>query len=413
MSANTALPGWQALLTPRGLGLLESVANSLSEGKSAEAVGAQLRREGIESDEVAALLTQADLRHRATSKFGPIARHMLFTRAGLEQATRWRVAEHHAKRFRAAGCETVADLGAGIGTESMALVAAGVGVQAVELDPFTAAVAQHNLGVASDWHSSKAPAEVVIDNAVNVDLAPFDGAFLDPARRTAGHTDTRRLTSPDDFSPSLNFAFDVADTLPTGVKLGPGTDRSLIPQQTEAQWVSVDGQVVEMSLWFGRVARPGIGRSALVIHGETAHELAASGDSPDTDVQALGEYLYEPDGAVIRARLIGKLAGTLDAGLLSSEIAYLTAPRYIETPFASAFRIIDTLPAKEKQLRRALAERGIGRLEIKKRGMNVDPARLRTQLKLRGDAAATLVLTRVDGRHTALLVERLSAPAPQ
>ena len=71
------------------------------------------------------------------------------------------------------------------------------------------------------------------------------------------------------------------------------------------------------------------------------------------------------------------------------------------------FRVIERLPADERQLRQALAARGIGTLEIKKRGVDVDPAQLRTRLKLKGAASATIVLTREAGRHIALLVERL------
>ncbi|MCU1575587.1 MAG: SAM-dependent methyltransferase, partial [Leifsonia sp.] len=43
----------------------------------------------------------------------------------------------------------------------------------------------------------------------------------------------------------------------------------------------------------------------------------------------------------------------------------------------------------------------------KKRGVDVDPATLRKRLSLSGRESATLVLTRVNGRHSALLVERI------
>jgi hypothetical protein len=69
--------------------------------------------------------------------------------------------------------------------------------------------------------------------------------------------------------------------------------------------------------------------------------------------------------------------------------------------------VLEKLPYREKQLRAALRERGIGRLTIKKRGVSVVPEELRKRLSLRGDAEATLVLTRVDGRGTALLVDPL------
>ncbi|MFC6236143.1 SAM-dependent methyltransferase, partial [Leucobacter soli] len=313
-----------------------------------------LRSAGAAPDLVAAALTQAGLREKARAKFGERAASMLFTPAGLEQATRAAVADLHARRFAAAGCRRVIDLGCGIGTESLALQAAGIDVRPVEIDPFTAAIAAHNLGI-----------EVTVGDAESVGIGDADGAFLDPARRTSGHRDTRRLSSPGDYSPSLDFAFGLADRLPTGVKLGPGFDRELIPDGAEAQWVSVDGQLVETGLWFGEVSRPGVRRAALVIRGDESHELTAAADAADVGARRLGEYVYEPDGAVIRARLIGRLAEDLGAGMVGNGIAYLTADEARPTPFAQAFRVREVLPAGEKALRRALAARGIGRLEIK------------------------------------------------
>ncbi|MFA5606197.1 MAG: methyltransferase domain-containing protein [Leucobacter sp.] len=408
-----ALPGWTELLSGRGLDLLRVAEADLEAGVDSAAVGASLRRDGVTADEVAAILTQADLRRRAVTKFGPLAGRLLFTPAGLEQATRAAVARLHAARFAAAGCRTVADLGCGIGAESLALVAAGIHPVDVEIDPFTAAIARHNLTAVG------APPEVIVGDVERLSLpADVDGVFLDPARRTAGHRDTRRIASPDDYSPSLTTAFQYGDHLPTGVKLGPGLDRDLIPptnpvRRVEAQWISVNGQVVELGIWFGAVARPGVGRSALVLRGPVdgdgdpaAHELTAPEDATDAAARSLGEFLYEPDGAVIRARLIGVLAGEIGAGMLDSRIAYLTADRYTLTPFGSAFRVLEELPVKEKALRRALADRGIGRLEIKKRGVAVDPAALRQRLRLRGPEEATLILTRFGDRHRALLAER-------
>jgi hypothetical protein len=94
--------------------------------------------------------------------------------------------------------------------------------------------------------------------------------------------------------------------------------------------------------------------------------------------------------------------------MLRHDIAYLTSDDLAPTPFASAFRVLEELPTKESDLRASLAQRGIGVLEIKKRGADVDPATLRKRLKLKGDASGTLVLTRIGARHVALLVERVA-----
>ena len=387
------------LMSQEGLRLLDELPPYDSTTDVVRSVS-ELRRAGHPPARVAAVLSQAKLRGKAAAKFGDFATRMLFTQAGLEQATRLRVAALHAGRFQAAGIDRVADLGCGIGGDAMAMSALGLTVTAVESDELTAAIAAYNLAPFPSAHVINAPAH-------EVDLGGVDGVYLDPARRTPGHANTTRITDPDDYSPSLTFAFDIAERMPTGIKLGPGLDRRLIPADVEAQWVSVDGHVVELGLWSGALAREGIRRSALVLGGGQTAELHASADSDDEPVGELGEYLYEPDGAVIRARLIGDLARTLGARMVSDGIAYLTTDEAQQSPFATGFRVLETLPFHEKELRRALREREIGTLEIKKRGVDLDPAALRSRLSLRGSRSATVVLTRVAGRHTALLVERL------
>ena len=126
-------------------------------------------------------------------------------------------------------------------------------------------------------------------------------------------------------------------------------------------------------------------------------------------MRELGAFVHEPDGAVIRARLIGDVARSLDAGMLDEHIAYLTSDAAVTSPFVVSFRVRESLPAEVRALSRALRERGIGRLEIKKRGVDVDPAALRTSLKLRGDEAATLLLTRIGAKRVAILADRVPA----
>jgi len=387
------------LLSSESLNLLDSLPEWTAKDDVLSSVSA-LRKAGHSPALVAAVLSQSKLRAKARGKFGPFASRMLFTEAGLEQATRLQVAALHAGRFQAAGLTDIADLGSGIGGDAMAIAALDLAVTAVELDEVTAAIAAYNLTPFEN-------ATVLNADVTAVDTSAFDGLYLDPARRTAGHSNTSRITDPADYSPTLDFAFTLAAAKPTGIKLGPGIDRDLIPAEAEAQWVSVDRDVVELGLWFGAVARPGIRRSALVIGAHGMAELSAEADSEDAEAGTLGEYLYEPDGAVIRARLIGDLARRLDARMLSSGIAYLTADTLVETPFATAFRVTDVLPYDERTLRKELARRGIGSLEIKKRGVDVDPAALRRKLQLKGRASATLFVTRVAGRHSALLAERL------
>lgn len=387
-----------ALLSPEGLRVLDSLPEYNRATDVVRAVS-ELRGAGHPPSLVSAVMTQSRLRRKARIKFGDFAERMLFTESGLEQATRLTVAALHARRFRDAGCRSVADLGSGIGGDALALAALGVGVTAVERDEVTAAIASFNL---APWEHAR----VVHGDAESFDLGGTDGVFLDPARREG----VKRLRDPADWSPSLDFAFGLGESLPTGVKLGPGIDRALVPGDAEAQWVSVGGEVVELGVWFGAVARPGIRRAALVISERggqvSSAELTADADSEDAPVGELGDYLYEPDGAVIRARLIGDLARSTGATMLSEQIAWLSSSTRTETPFAARFRVLESLPFDVRTLKKLVAARELGTLEIKKRGVDVDPAELRKRLAPKGPNAATLILTRVAGRRTAIVAER-------
>lgn len=394
--------GLELLLTPKGLDFLEALppydeAQSLS-------LGTALRNEGMDPDLVAAALTQSRLRVKAREKFNEFADHMLFTVDGLEQATRLEVAAIHARRYVAAGIESVADLGCGIGGDSIAFEALSLSTVAVEKDPLTAKIAEFNLRPFPD-------AKVLNADAMEINLKELgvDALYMDPARRTR----RGRVFDPAAYSPDLDHVLALREQLPLGVKVGPGIPYSALPPETHAQWISIDGAVVEAGLWFGDLGgEPG--RSALVLDRDAegkrvTHELSLQGqaNSPAAiaPVMGLGQYLYEPNGAVIRAGLVAKVAGDLSGGIVSDGIAYITTDTFTPTPLATAYRVVDSFDFRVKRLRAYLRERGIGRLTIKKRGTAVTPEQLRPQLHLKGTAEATVVLTRVAGKQTAIIVE--------
>lgn len=386
--------GLTALLSPDGWALLSALPPY--DEKLAMALSQRLRAEGVDPTLVAAALTQSRLRARAVPKFGDFAAGMLFTPAGLEQATRLEVAAHHARRYRDAGLARVADLTCGIGADAMAFAGVGLRVVACDVDEATAAIATVNLR-----HFPEA--EVRHVDGLTLDLADVDGVYADPARRTSRGS---RVHDPAAYAPPLDAVLALRERVPLGLKLGPGVPHGAIPSDAHAQWVSVDGDVVELGLWFGPLAPEGPGRSALVVRDGQAHTLPAGPDGPLVPgTGAVGAYLYEPDGAVIRAGLVGDVAERVRGRLVDATIAYVTSDALSPTPFATAYRVLDTLPFGLKRLRTYLRERGVGRVTIKKRGTAVVPEQLRKQLDLRGEGEATLVLTRVAGQQQVLVVD--------
>jgi hypothetical protein len=150
-------------------------------------------------------------------------------------------------------------------------------------------------------------------------------------------------------------------------------------------------------LWFGTA--PGTVRATLL---PGPHTLTGRG-LPDPEVRTVGRYLYEPDGAVIRAHLVAEVAETLDGGLIDETIAYITADELRPTPCATAYEITDQLHFNMKKLKALLREREVGILTVKKRGSAVEPEELRRKVKPNGPNAATVFLTRVAGAPTMLV----------
>ncbi|MEY4743879.1 MAG: hypothetical protein RIR34_1218 [Actinomycetota bacterium] len=399
-----------ALMSPDGQKLLGDVAYE-SKTDVLKLV-TRLRADGHEPGLVAAVLSQAKLRHRAKSKFGEFAERMLFTEPGLEQASRLKVAALHAGRFKVAGVETVADLGCGIGTESLAMASLGIKVSAFELDEVTAAIATFNLLPFEN-------ATVEQADATKVDISGYDGIFFDPARREltgAQRAKAVRKFDPSMFSPNFDWVAErcsqagapAGNLKAAGIKVGPGHPHDGIPENCEAQWVSVDGDLVELALWFGSAARPGVARAALLMTDHGNFELRSShADVGHAPLGELEEYVYEPDNAVVRSHLIAVLAEETRTHSFSPEIAYLTSSELISNEWLRGYRVLENLTFDRKKLKARIRELGIGVLEIKKRGADIVPEQLRKELAPKGPNKATLIVTRVGDAHRVLICEAL------
>ncbi|MFF4126636.1 SAM-dependent methyltransferase [Microbispora rosea] len=401
------LDAFRTLLTPAGRGALDEAVKILADGADPVAAASAMRR-GHPADLAAAALTQASLRRRAEAKFGPDAAVMYFTPHGLEQATRPEVAAHRAARIRAAGTRAtgiratgigaagepeggpaVLDVCSGIGGDLLALARAGCPVHAVDLDPLTVEVARANaaaLGLSS-------LVDVRTGDAALADPAGYGLLFADPARRGA----RGRTFDPMAYSPTWPVVLDLVARAPAAcLKVAPGIPYEFIPEGAEAEWVSYRGEVKEAAIWTG--LGPGVRRATLLPSGAT---LTASGAEAETG--PVSRYLYEPDGAAVRAHLVGEVAALVSGRLLDPRIAYITSDRLVRTEWASCYEVTDVMPFSLKRLRAALRERRVGVVTIKKRGSAVDVERLRKDLRLSGDNSCVIVLTRIEERPFALL----------
>ena len=396
--------GFLSLISPEGQALLAEVGEIDSKADMVKIVS-KLRGKGHPAELVATVLTQIKLRRRAKAKFGEFADRMFFTEEGLEQASRLKVAAIHAGRFRDQKLTSIADLGCGIGAETLAFASLDMNVAAYELDEVTAAIATYNLAGFENVKVEHA-------DVTEVSLDTFDGLFIDPARRDLKDSTTninKRKYDINDFSPSFDFVLEAAKLKPTIVKLGPGLDHKDIPEDAEAVWVSDDGDLVELTLYFGVLRRKEVKRAALLLSPKGTFEITSSQiERVDAPLGELGKYLYEPDAAVIRSHLVGDLAIELGLNIFSNEIAYLSGNEELSSPWLKGYEVLENLVFDRKKLKAYLREKKIGTLEIKKRGADITPEQLRRELDPKGPESATLIVTRVEGAHRVLVVKPLN-----
>ncbi|MFD0655822.1 THUMP-like domain-containing protein [Thermocatellispora tengchongensis] len=401
------LDGFLELLTSPGQLALARAEELTS--RHTPVTAASLLRRDHSAELVSAALTQAQLRARAAVKFGAAAARMYFTPDGLEQATRAEVAAHRARRLAGAagasgagGRGRVADLCCGIGGDLLALAAAGCAVEGFERDELTAAVARANI----EALGLSGAATVRTAGAAEADPGRYDAVFIDPARRTSA----RRVFDPMAYSPPWPEVMEIAAAAPAAcVKAAPGLPYEFVPEGAEVEWVSYRGEVKEAAIWLGAAVpehapEAGTGgflrRATLQPSGVT---LTGGGEPRQAERGPAGRYLYEPDGAAIRAHLVAEVADIVRGRLLDPHIAYITGDEPVSTPWASCYEILEMMPFSGKRLRAALRERNVGTVTIKKRGSAVDIERLRRDLRLSGDESLVVVLTRIDDKPYALL----------
>jgi hypothetical protein len=168
--------------------------------------------------------------------------------------------------------------------------------------------------------------------------------------------------------------------------------------------VSLDGRVREAALWSAGLATTARRATVLATH---APAWTVTDDEDDTcPVAPVGEWIVDPDGAVVRAGLVRQWGARHGLWRLEEHIAYLSGDA--RPPGVRAFRVLEHGRYSEKALRRTLAARGVGRVEILVRGLDVDPNTLRPRLRLRGDQEATVVLARLATGPEAFVCEAVT-----
>ncbi len=376
--------------------VLESVATS---GVSFVALTKRLRAD-LSPERTHLILEQIDLRTRARAKFS-LPEQMFFTRKLLEQSTDEQIASHKASRFPLD--QPLADLCCGIGGDTLAMLKRGPCL-AVDRDPVATLLVEANCRAlnAGDLTCHVADVRSLVEG---LECAAW---HIDPDRRVA----TQRTSQAVYSEPSLDVLQALLRRVDAGaIKLAPGADLASDWNDAgplELEWIGSRRECRQQVAWLGALALHAGRRTATVV-GRQGECHSFTGDAEvEVDVSSPGRYLYVPDSTLLASRLAGALADQLQLRATSYGLSYYTAEDLRDSPLLEVFEIDELLNLDVKRLKRLLREREVGTLEIKVRGVEIDPAELRKKLQPRGSGNATLLIFRSSEEVKVAVAQRLA-----
>ena len=397
-----ALAAW--LAGPESSVPIASADEAIGAAAGDPVAAAEILRRGFPALEPAlasAALEQAELRRLARHRYGIDANALLLTRDGLEQATRPEVAAHRAAQLRTAGANRVLDLTGGLGFDASALAAAGLEVTTVESDDVTAVFLAHNCPDVRVINADATQSALVRDLIEGLD--DDDVVFVDPARRdSAGPRGAGLRARPERDPARWSPPWPWVEALPhhrIAAKVAPSFRA---PANWHAEWVSVHRTVVECALFSWPVFPAA--RRATIWTADGPIVVDAVSGPPSSGGSGPGEWLHEPDPAILRAGAVDAvLHDNIGLWSVDDESTWLASDSPIDVPYLRSFAVIEQLHGSTTSQRRQLDRLGVDVLTVKSKDVGVAPHSVLRDLDRREGNDHVLVVTRRSGRAIRLL----------
>ena len=356
-----------------------------------------MRFQGRSGMPARAIAEQIDCRRRARKKLPELSKHnLLYTKQALEQASGEAAASFKAGLLSGV---RIMDMSGGLGIDTVFFARRFSEVVYCERDELLASVAGRNFRELGMSNIVTRTGDSVRELA-GWPVDSFDWIYLDPARREREKRSVAlESSSPDvvalhDFllSRSRNFCVKASPLLEIAVL------REKLPSLSGVVVVSVEGECKEVLLFCGRAtARDlpvkvravclGAGREPFLVSADEDEGNAGLAKEP-------GEYLYEPDPAIIKARLTRVVAARFKLCFISPSVDYLTAAHRVGEFPGRSFRIVETVVYKPKTFRKFLEARGIGGASIQRRDFPLSPEAIRRKFRLKESDGTYLFFTR-------------------
>jgi hypothetical protein len=300
---------------------------------------------------VRAMAEQLSCRKKALKKLPRFSRAgLLYTSLALEQCSGERMAGYRATLLSG---KRVIDLSGGLGVDCMYLARVFQEVVYCERDEVLCALAAYNMPRAGI-------SNVVIRHGESMELLAscpddsFDWIFADPARREHGRKSVGLHASSPDVIAGHDLMLRKARRV--CIKASPALETSgleqLLPSLSSSLVVSVQGECKEIMLFLDRERPAGspVSMKAVCLGSgqDEIVEITSVEDAEKIVAESVKAFFYEPDPAIIKARLCGQLASHYGLGFVNRTVDYLTSDSLVEPFPGRSFRTVDIVPYKPK-----------------------------------------------------------------
>jgi len=333
-------------------------------------------------------------------KFGTEA-FLACDKLALEQSTASDIGIFKARLFEKA--TSIDDLCCGMGGDSFFLNK-NIPVRGVDLSEERVAMYRFNT------QALGAPREAILADIRTLEKR---NAFftVDPARR-AKEGDNQRNFS--ELTPTFAEVLALSKLYKGGMaKLPPGYPTDEFPAESEVIYLGAKNDCRECLVLFGELAQnPGKTRAVAIDSSGNVHSWIssdASSTKKELPIGKLSAYIAEPIPVLVRSHLFAEVAQKSAPGahLISSGIAYAASDSPLDPEAFHNFRILGSAPLSTGKVKKLLRDFDIGKLTLKKRGVEIVPEAEIKRLSPKGKREAILFYTRVLGEKTAILAEAL------
>jgi hypothetical protein len=310
--------------------------------------------------------------------------HLICDRLSYEQATARDISEYKALLWP--GNAKIADLCCGMGGDSFWLPN-GIAASGVDIAPERVLMFNENM------ERLGLPHRAILQNALEAGGGDF--FCIDPARRNG-------------LNPSFENILELSKRFCGAmVKLPPAFPENEIPKKSDIIYLGNENDCRECLMLSGIFEKETV-RAVAICENETFEWQCKKNELQNISLETkkLGNFILEPYPVLVRSHLFLSEAKKYGFWQIDKTLAYVSCEGLPQKHSGfSAYKVIEQSSLSTNNVRTMLKKYGIGKITLKKRGVEVVPEAEIRRLAPKGEKEGILFYTRILGEKRAILTE--------